>query len=123
LCACAMTTNVHTVGQRTRKQPGAEQAAAVARTPAPHPVLALQRTAGNRAVNALIARRPPRADEESLLEPEYYSPAQGEAPAVQAPATNDSPRNDIHFAPGQMDDELLGHEAWHVRQQRQGRVF
>jgi hypothetical protein len=119
-----MTTNVQPVRERTRKQQAAAKAE-VARTPDPHPLLALQRSAGNRAVNALISRRRgPGHEDESLLEPEFFSPAQGAADLDPQRGALPAVQQDIHFAPGQFnpDEELLGHEVWHVRQQRQGRA-
>jgi uncharacterized protein DUF4157 len=90
-------------------------------------VLALQRTAGNHAVNALIARRRGRLDDEPELEPELDAPGALAAAGAQAPglgAAAHAQGENIHFAPGQvnLDEDLLGHELWHVRQQRQGRV-
>jgi hypothetical protein len=127
LCACATTTNVPGVRERTRKQQDAAHAAGASRTPGAHPLLALQRTAGNRAVNALISRRLTKGRlDDDLMEPEAEAPGMavdhGALPAVQAQAFTGP--QDLHFAPGQfnLDDDLLGHEAWHVTQQRQGRV-
>jgi hypothetical protein len=90
-------------------------------------VLALQRSAGNRAVNALIARRRGPLYDDLDLEPEADVPGGlaalgGPAPSPRAAAYTQG--ENIHFAPGQvnLDEDLLGHELWHVRQQRQGRV-
>jgi hypothetical protein len=106
------------VRQRTTRPQTSAPDPAVTRTPSAHPILALQRTAGNRAVNALIARRRRRLDDEPELEPEGDVAGAQAALGAQAHTQGEQ----IHFAPGQLPEELLGHEAWHVRQQRQGRV-
>lgn len=109
--------------QRNSRPKTSVPAQAASRTPSPHPVPALQGTAGNRAVNALLARRRGRLDDE----PELDAPGALAAAGVQAPglgATAHASGENIHFAPGQvnLDEDLLGHELWHARQQRQGRV-
>jgi hypothetical protein len=113
--------------KRTAREQIPEAARAVARTPGQHPLLALQRTAGNRAVNALIARRrgAPSLDEELMPEADVLGAQAAPAPQpADLGAMAHTQGQDIHFAPGLFnpDEELLGHEAWHVRQQRQGRV-
>jgi len=96
-------------------------------------VAQLQRTIGNAAVSRLLARLLPRENRTGLpdrlkagiehlsgvamddVRVHYNSPKPAE---VQALAFAQG--TDIHVAPGQ--EQHLPHEAWHVVQQKQGRV-
>ena len=92
--------------------------------------MALQRTIGNHAVNALLDRSTPstnlpdnlKVGIESLsgmsmdgVKVHYNSPQPAQLDALAY-----ARGTDIHVAPGQ--EQQLPHEAWHVVQQLQGRV-
>ncbi len=101
-----------------------------------HPMLQLQQTIGNRAVGQMIQRKK-AADQENKtglpdnlkaglenmsnlsmddVKVHYNSP---KPPDIQALAYTKG--TNIHVAPGQ--EKHLPHEAWHVVQQKQGRVM
>ncbi|MEV6521239.1 DUF4157 domain-containing protein [Longispora sp. NPDC051575] len=107
---------------------------------APRPLLALQRLAGNAAVNQLLrpgpapaARPAPHPDRTGLpgaLRADVEARSGLPLDDVRVHAGSDLPAlhgakaftegTDIHLSPGAED--ALGHELWHVVQQKQGRV-
>lgn len=116
----------------------AQRATAAAARPSASDVLTLQRTVGNREVGRLLAGSSRageplpealRAKMESAYEADFSDVRvhrDGEAERLHARAF--ARGADLHFAQGQYDpvsgggQELIGHELWHVVQQRQGRV-
>jgi hypothetical protein len=99
-------------------------------------VLALQRSAGNQAVAAMVARgagrplpRSTRVRMEEAFGTSFEAVRVHEEPEVQALGAQAFTRGeDVHFAPGRFEPgsdagaELIGHELAHVVQQRAGRV-
>jgi hypothetical protein len=95
-------------------------------------LLELQRTAGNQAVLRLLAQRSQDGPSglPQALRQEYETTGGVNLRDVRVHADSSRPSqfgalamtqgSDIHVAPGQ--GEQLAHEAWHVVQQKQGRV-
>jgi hypothetical protein len=137
LCGCGGTIRVRGVREWAARKESLETGRRVARTLGEHSLLSLQRTAGNRAVGALLARRVtagtgarellPEEDELGPRAASFQMPG-GVRPDYGLPA-NPGPEafaggQDLHFAPGRFnpDEEFLGHDLAHVAQARRGRV-
>ncbi len=101
----------------------------------PRDVAQLQRSVGNRAVGQLLQRKSVAPEGGASPLPDTLQQGisalsgmdmsdvrvfRGSAQPAGVGALAYAQGNDIHIAPGQ--DQHLAHEAWHVVQQRQGRV-
>ena len=112
--------------------PTPSEAAAAAQAGALSPVqaLALQRTVGNQAVTQMVQRVQNRTGMPDDLKSGIENLSGMAMDDVRVHRNSSKPAqlnahaytqgSDIHVGPGQ--DQHLPHEAWHVTQQRQGRV-
>ncbi|WP_211233100.1 eCIS core domain-containing protein [Solirubrobacter soli] len=112
--------------ERARSQQAPEE-------PSLHTMLALQQSAGNQAVSRLIARKPGQGNRTGMpdgLKSGVEALSGVSLDDVRVHYDSDKPAqlkalayaqgSEIHIGPGQ--EKHLPHEAWHVVQQKQGRV-